>query len=169
MKPVYLFLLFAVAASLIASCKKDDVTDHSNVQRPDFAYNVKAATLLDLVNEARTKGCKCGETNMPAVPALTWNDQLGQAAFGHSEDMKQKGYFSHDAPDGSTFVDRIKAVGYIPVAAAENIASGQTTEQQVMNSWLKSEGHCRNIMNARLKEMGAGRSGNYWTQVFGAK
>lgn len=163
------FVMIVLLTTLFVSCKKNDVTDPSNAQRPDFAYNVKAAVLLDLVNEARTKGCKCGETSMPAVPALTWNDQLGQAAFGHSEDMKQKGYFSHDGSDGSSFVGRIKATGYTPSTAAENIALGQTTEEQVMTSWLHSEGHCRNIMNAQIKEMGAGRSGNYWTQVFGAK
>jgi uncharacterized protein YkwD len=51
----------------------------------------------------------------------------------------------------------------------ENIANGYGTEQAVMTAWLASEGHCKNIMNASFKEIGAGREGNYWTQVFGAK
>lgn len=168
MKSVYSFLLLAFVVFMI-SCKKEDVTEGSAGQRPDLAYNVKAAELLDLVNEVRAKGCKCGPTNMPPVSPLTWNDKLGQAAFGHSDDMKEKDYFDHEGLDGSTFVDRIRATGYEPASAAENIAWGQTTEQQVMNSWLNSEGHCRNIMQSSFKEMGAGRSDNYWTQLFGSQ
>lgn len=169
MKPVHTLLFFAFLSSFVVSCKKEDVTENPGGQKPDFAYNVQAATLLDLVNEARTKGCKCGTTDMPAVPALSWNDQLGQAAFGHSEDMKENNYFSHDGSDGSKVSDRVTAKGYTWTAVGENIASGQATEQEVMNSWLKSEKHCKNIMSTYFKEMGAGRSGNYWTQVFGSK
>jgi len=51
----------------------------------------------------------------------------------------------------------------------ENIAFGQTTEAQVFNDWIASESHCKNIMTASFKEMGAARADNYWTQVFGAK
>ena len=47
----------------------------------------------------------------------------------------------------------------------ENIANGYASEQSVMNGWLGSEGHCKNIMNGSFKEMGAGREGNYWTQI----
>lgn len=156
--------------SFIVSCKKDNVnTGDPSGQRPDFAYNVKAGTLLDLVNEARAKGCNCGETAMPAVPALTWNDQLGQAAFGHSEDMKENVFFDHDGSDGSRVSTRVSAVGYTWTAVGENIASGQITEQEVMTSWLMSKEHCKNIMSPLFKEMGAGRAGNYWTQVLGSK
>jgi uncharacterized protein YkwD len=51
----------------------------------------------------------------------------------------------------------------------ENIANGYGTEQAVMTAWLASEGHCKNIMSSSFKEIGAGREGNYWTQVFGIK
>lgn len=163
-------LLFFVCLGGIVSCKKDNVNAGDPAgQRPDFAYNVKAGTLLDLVNEVRTKGCNCSGTNMPAVPALTWNDQLGQAAFGHSEDMKENNFFDHDGSDGSKVSTRVSAVGYTWTAVGENIASGQITEQEVMTSWLLSELHCKNIMSALFKEMGVGRSGNYWTQVLGSK
>jgi uncharacterized protein YkwD len=36
-----------------------------------------------------------------------------------------------------------------------------------MNGWLGSEGHCKNIMSANLKEVGVAREGNYWTEDFG--
>ncbi|MGN6492124.1 MAG: CAP domain-containing protein [Agriterribacter sp.] len=168
MKIKYAFLFFVCLGGIV-SCKKDNVNADTTGQRPDFAYNVKAGTLLDLVNEVRTKGCNCGGTSMPAVPALTWNDQLGQAAFEHSEDMKENNFFDHDGSDGSNVSIRVSDVGYTWTAVGENIASGQITEQEVMTSWLLSELHCKNIMSTLFKEMGAGRSGNYWTQVLGSK
>ncbi|HTN05787.1 CAP domain-containing protein [Agriterribacter sp.] len=157
------------------SCAKEKVaTDQtketaSGTQKPDVAYNVNAGIILDLANEVRAKGCTCGATVMPAVPVLVWNDLLAKAAYNHSNDMQMNNYFSHTSGENTTAGDRIKAVGYNWRAYGENIAMGQTTEQIVLNSWLNSEGHCKNIMNKNFKEMGIGRSGNYWTQVFAAK
>lgn len=158
------------------SCKKSGTPDEGShaelpteVQKPDFVYNVKAGTLLDMVNQVRTNGCNCGNTFMPPVAALVWNDKLARAAYRHSEDMKSNNFFSHTGSDNSSVGERTTLEGYIWSSVGENIAWGQTTEQLVINSWLKSEMHCKNIMNKNFKEMGAGRSDNYWTQVFGVK
>lgn len=45
---------------------------------------------------------------------------------------------------------------------------GQQNEEEVMKSWLKSPGHCANIMNPDVTEVGVARSGTYWTQLFAA-
>jgi uncharacterized protein YkwD len=81
--------------------------------------------------------------------------------------MSTKNYFSHTSQDGRTMADRINAQSYTWSSLGENIALGQTTEKQVMESWINSPGHCKNIMNARFKEVGFGRDKNYWTQNFG--
>lgn len=172
MKTHLQFFIPVILVLFFFSCKKDDVSAGNNpgeVQKPDFAYGVKAADILDMVNEVRRAGCNCGATYMPPVAELTWNDLLGKAAYGHSEDMKVNNYFDHKGSDNSKPGDRIKAAGYSWITYGENIASGQPTERVVMNSWLKSELHCKNIMNAGFKEMGVGRIDNYWTQVFAAK
>ncbi|MBN8859082.1 MAG: CAP domain-containing protein [Sphingobacteriales bacterium] len=168
--PAFVIVLF------FSSCKKADMpvdqpktTPAAEVQKPDLAYNVKAGTLLDMVNQVRASGCNCGSDYMPPVTALTWNDTLALAAYQHSEDMKTNNDFSHTGSDGSDVRGRITSKGYIWSICGENIAWGQTSEQLVMNSWLKSERHCKNIMNKNFKEMGAGRADDYWTQVFGAK
>ena len=101
--------------------------------------------------------------------AVTWNDKLAKAAYDHSVDMKLNDYFSHTGLNGSNPGQRITAAGYIWKTYGENIANGYASEQAVMNGWLGSEGHCKNIMNGSFKEMGAGREGNYWTQIFGAR
>ena len=169
------FLWSLIFTCTFFSCTKDDIVADkpdeipSGGQKPGIAYNVNTAIILGLVNEVRVKGCTCGATAMPAVSALAWNDVLAKAAYDHSDDMKVNNYFSHTSGGNTTAGDRIKAAGYNWRTYGENIAMGQTTEQIVMNSWLESEGHCKNIMNKNFKDIGVGRSGNYWTQVFGAK
>jgi len=159
---------------LFFSCKKTDVVvDSSNTNENNNtnnnAYNVNKATLLQLVNDVRSKGCTCGTTVMPAVGTVVWNDQLAKAAYDHSVDMNTQDYFSHTGLDGSSPGQRITAAGYHWSSYGENIAEGYLTEQIVMNAWLGSEGHCKNIMDGGFKDMGVGREGNYWTQDFGSK
>jgi len=161
-----------LVSTLFFSCKKTDVVvDNSNANNNNngTVYNVNKATLLQLVNDIRKKGCTCGATVMPAVSAVIWNDQLAKAAYDHSVDMNTQDYFSHTGLDGSSPGQRITAAGYSWTSYGENIAEGYSTEQIVMNAWLGSEGHCKNIMNVGFKDMGVGRDGNYWTQDFGSK
>jgi uncharacterized protein YkwD len=134
-----------------------------------FTTFINKITILKLVNEARKKGCQCGNTYYSPAPALTWNEQLEQAAAVHSNDMFNKKYFSHTAPDGSKAGERIKRTGYHWLAYGENIGMGFKNEQEMVEGWLKSPGHCKNIMNKDYKEMGAARAGSYWTQTFGAR
>ena len=130
---------------------------------------VNKSLLLQLVNDVRKKGCKCGDTYYYPTTPLTWNTQLETAAYNHSKDMYQKKYFSHRAPDGSNGGVRIDRVGYQWKAFAENIAAGYATEKAVVEGWIKSPGHCKNIMGKAYKEMGVARMGNYWTQEFATK
>lgn len=125
--------------------------------------------LLQLINEVRRKGCQCGDTWYPAAPAITWSSQLEQAALVHSNDMYANNYFSHAAQDGSKAGDRIDAAGYHWRTYGENIALGYRNERDVVQGWLQSPGHCKNIMNKAYKEMGVSRVADYWTQVFATK
>lgn len=125
--------------------------------------------LLQLVNETRRKGCKCGDVYFPPASPIGWNSQLEQAALVHSNDMYANNYFSHAAQDGSKAGDRIDDTGYRWRTYGENIALGYRSEREVINGWILSPGHCKNIMNKSYKEMGVARVGDYWTQVFATK
>ncbi len=151
-------LIFFLGAFLAVSCEKDDDKPYSG----DFSQD----EILRLVNEARQSGYTCGGVKMPAVEPVTWSDKLAKAAYDHSEDMVAQDYFSHTSKDGRSPADRIRAVDYEFTTWGENIANGYPSEEAVIKGWLKSPGHCKNIMNASIKEMGVGRSNNYWTQVF---
>ncbi|MCG7983278.1 MAG: CAP domain-containing protein [Candidatus Thiodiazotropha lotti] len=129
--------------------------------------------MLTLVNNARAVSQDCGGTNYGAVDALAWHCQLETAAQNHSTSMADNDYFSHTGLDDSSPGDRITAAGYIWRAYAENIAAGYNDEEAVMTAWLESPGHCANIMNTSVTEMGAGVAENpsaryriYWTQNF---
>ncbi|TSC98643.1 MAG: SCP-like extracellular, partial [Candidatus Peregrinibacteria bacterium Greene1014_49] len=49
----------------------------------------------------------------------------------------------------------------------ENIAKGQLTPTQVMDDWMKSENHRRNILNGAFDEIGIGIFSDVWVQEFG--
>jgi uncharacterized protein YkwD len=174
-------LYLALCASIcFISCKKNSAEINPATKTADTTTtppvsnkvntNIDNTAMLKLINDTRAAGCTCGTTVMPPVAPLTWNDILASAALSHSQDMNTTGQFSHNSSDRTSFSARITAAGYTNWSAlGENIAYGQTTEQQVFDGWIQSEGHCKNIMNSSFKEMGAARSGIYWTQDFGAK
>ena len=163
-------LIFITLSFLVYSCQKEDISSKPETgSGADVVFNLNKTTMLQLVNDVRKSGCTCGTTAMPPVSILTWNDQLAKAAYDHAQDMNQNNYFSHTALNGSTAGQRITAAGYQWRSYGENLAKGYTSEQAVMVGWLGSEGHCRNIMGASFREMGAGREGNYWAQEFGSR
>ena len=130
---------------------------------------VNKSLMLQLVNEVRKNGCQCGDTYYYPVPEVTWNTQLELAASHHSSNMYLKNFFSHIAPDGTKGGARIERAGYNWKAYGENIATGYTNEREVIKGWIKSPGHCKNLMNKVYKEMGVARVGKYWTQEFGVR
>jgi uncharacterized protein YkwD len=166
-------LIPLIAAVLWSSCSKEDSEAVPGlVENPTISNlpaTVNKSQLLQLVNEVRQKGCQCGDTYYYPATKVTWNTQLELAAYNHSSDMYRNKYFSHTAPDGSNGGVRIDRVGYDWMAYGENIGTGYTSEHEVVDAWVKSPGHCKNIMNKAYKEMGVARVGNYWTQEFAAR
>lgn len=167
-KALYVLIGLSLA---ISSCDKEGTP----LESPKTANNPESITvttnldnnlLLKLVNDRRVAGCNCGITAMPPVPALIWNNLLAAAASVHSKDMSTNNFFAHQSSNGNTTANRVDATGYKWITIAENIANGHTNEQAVVDAWIASEGHCKNIMSASIKEMGAAKEGRYWTQVF---
>jgi len=133
--------------------------------------NAYEADVFRLTNKARGSARTCGSKRMAKVPALTWNTVLAAAARGHSSDMAAHDFFSHDSSDGTSFSTRITHAGYAWRSVGENIAAVYPTAATVVAGWLKSPGHCVNIMSADVTELGVGfvaggHYGTYWTQDF---
>ncbi|SMB91032.1 CAP domain-containing protein [Deinococcus hopiensis] len=131
--------------------------------------------VLRLTNRARARGWNCTtlKEGGPARAPLTRDSKLEVAALAQSAGMALNDYFDHlSAVDGSTPAARVEAAGVRAEASGENIAAGQATPDEVVRAWLRSPGHCRNIMGD-FSHMGVSYVGrpytkytHYWTQVF---
>nr|WP_281201115.1 CAP domain-containing protein [Orenia metallireducens] len=99
------------------------------------------------------------------------NSQVSNIARRKSEDMRDKKYFSHQSPTYGSPFEMLNQFGVEFTAAGENIAKGQQTAAAVMNSWMNSPGHRKNILSEKFTEIGVGLAKDangttYWTQMF---
>lgn len=135
-----------------------------NIPNIDNVKNVEEE-VLTLVNQERSK---------IGLKPLQMDWELARVARMKSQDMAQKNYFSHTSPTYGSPFDMMKQFGINFRTAGENIASGQQTPKEVMESWMNSQGHRENILKPDYTHLGVGyyRGGSYghmWTQMFIAK
>ena len=88
--------------------------------------------------------------------ALRFSQELSQAAMRHACDMSINGFFGHNGTDGSDPFNRVRAVGYGPCLAAENLAWGYPRSEQIISGWMNSSGHRSNMLHPRASEVGIG-------------
>ncbi len=102
--------------------------------------------------------------------ALQMDNELSKVAKLKSQDIQSKGYFDHNSPTYGSPFDMMKQFGISYRSAGENIAKGQRTPEQVVNAWMNSEGHRKNILGS-FTHIGIGYldNGNVWTQLFISK
>ena len=160
-------LIFMVMMGYSNKMPQKALDNQNPVKISDSNFISEKAIMLSLINKYRKEGCKCGSTFMPAVDTLIWNSKLELAAQKHSKDMFDHKYFDHINKQRIGPKDRITKEDYIWSTCGENIAMGQTSVEEVMKTWILSEGHCKNLMNKSFKEVGSGRTGNIWVQNFG--
>ena len=125
------------------------------------------AGILERVNAVRRR---------ERLKPLSQDHLLDQAAQDHAEDMLARSYFEHRSPEGTTVRERSRAARYYWAVIGENIAEGQTSLDEVMETWMNSPGHRKNILSPNFTELGVGLAlgrggdGEYravWVQNFG--
>ncbi|MBO5469200.1 MAG: fibronectin type III domain-containing protein [Lachnospiraceae bacterium] len=123
----------------------------SGTARYDYAYQV-----LNKVN---------AERKAAGVSELTMDEDLLSAAMLRAVETVVS--FDHIRPNGTRcFTASSKMYG-------ENIASGFGTPTEVMQAWMSSDGHKKNILNSSFQSIGVGCIVNaktkrvYWVQCFG--
>ena len=119
-----------------------------------------ANDILHYVNEYRHK---------KGLPTLTMNAVISAQAQQHSENMAaHKTAFGHNGFDAR--MSRISSQLGRANATAENVAMGGMGAKQVVNMWLTSPGHRRNIEGPyNLTGIGIASDGKgnlYFTQIF---
>lgn len=140
------------------------VLSAQSTSKTSFTYEVIKQT--NAIREAR------------GLPRLALNTQLSQAAQTYAENMATQDFFSHTGADGSTWQQRIRAQGYSFSDAAENLAIGHSSPTRVVDGWMGSPGHRRNMLAYQVQEIGVGyfylsrdsgkiRSNHYWAESFG--
>lgn len=99
---------------------------------------------------------------------LQIDPRLVKVARMKSIDMRKKNYFSHTSPTYGSPFTMIADHRISFSVAAENIAVGHVSPEQVVKGWMNSPGHRRNILNQMITHIGVGfeRAGNHWTQLF---
>jgi uncharacterized protein YkwD len=120
---------------------------------------------FDMINAVRVKN---------RLPPLAWDGDLCRAARAHSENMGRRNFFDHEAPDGTSLLDRINAIGITWRSIGENIAynQGQVDPVRVaVEQWVQSPQHLSNILRAKYTHtaVGVARMADgrvYLTQIF---
>ena len=115
--------------------------------------------VLKLTNAERQKA---------GLSPLQSDSKLMDSARAKSKDMSANRYFSHTSPTYGSPFDQMKSFGVSYRSAAENIAQGQRSAEEVVKAWMESPGHRQNILGANFTHIGIGydANGNYWTQQF---
>ena len=95
---------------------------------------------------------------------------LTEAARSHARDMAEHQKLGHEGSDGSTVSKRVKQRGYRYQEVGENVATGETADQ-VMQLWLDSPPHRKNVLEKEFTEIGVGMAPDtegqgYWCVVF---
>lgn len=99
------------------------------------------------------------------LPLLTADPILTDVSRQHSMDMLRRRFFSHHTPEGLSPTDRLPpAYGSRISRSGENIWTGsgyypfapQALARMIMNAWISSPGHCRNILTPGFTHLGVG-------------
>jgi uncharacterized protein YkwD len=153
-----LFLMVCIACSsktgvASASTATVAVTD-------DEDYEKLQQDILSLINTYRKKKGK---------PPLASNDDIAREAAKHSTGMAKGSVpFGHTGFNerSSRLLKKISGMN----ASAENVAYGYESAEEVVNGWINSAGHRKNIEgNYNLTGIGIAKAKNgqiYYTQIF---
>ncbi|OPJ57392.1 CAP domain-containing protein [Clostridium oryzae] len=151
------------------------VAANPSISNPAIIYvgqRIKVPTMTDVKSqESEVLRLVNAERARAGVKPLTMNWQLERVARYKCQDMINKNYFSHTSPTYGSPFTMMQNFGIQFSAAGENIAKGQRSPAEVMNSWMNSPGHRSNILSGTYTQIGVGlakdSSGtSYWTQMF---
>ncbi|MDP3899523.1 MAG: CAP domain-containing protein [bacterium] len=113
---------------------------------PDILAEQKAE-VARLVDELRVEQGK---------QPLSVNAYLENSAQGRTNDMLQNSYFSHYGPNGHDLAYFLEKSNYRYEMAGENLAMGFSSAKTVVQAWVKSPLHYKNMIDPDFIEAGIG-------------
>lgn len=153
-------ILLALSAVLVLSLCIGGAQAHSLPAELGSICTAEEWEMLCLINEQRLE--------QELVPYSIFPDLQAAA---HVRTRELISLYSHTRPNEQPWHTAITEAGMGYRAAAENIAAGQGTPAAVVTSWLNSEGHRSNILDARFLHAGMGYAaggflGTSWGNLF---
>lgn len=145
------------------------LSEFTRVSAPLADLDEVRAKALARVNEARRSAGR---------PPVTPNPALDEAAQRYAELMLRGGFYAHVSREGGSPRSRAEAAGYTPFTfLGENIAQGLFGPEEVVERWLGSRDHRRNILAEGAAETGLGVAFGdtpdgfrvLWVQLFGSR
>lgn len=113
-----------------------------------------AAETLKSINAYRAAGATCGTQRMEPVGPLAWNARLERTADLHAQEMASRRTMTHSGADGSSVGQRMQRQGYEWMVAGENVSAGYKSVPEALAGWMRSPGHCSNMMSPDFREVG---------------
>jgi uncharacterized protein YkwD len=129
--------------------------------------------VLQQLNAYRAQPQVCGQQPFAAAGPLRWEPRLAQVAQAHAAELAQGDQLNHLALNGRNLRERLRANGYLAFRIGENLAAGQESLDEVLQTWVASAKHCENLMQAEFRDValacasGAGKYGRYWVLDLG--
>lgn len=108
----------------------------------------QAISTVDLLADTNIERAKAD------LPPLQTDDRLTQAAYLKAQDMLDKQYWAHQAPDGTTPWYWFGRTGYNYAYAGENLAKNFATAKAATVAWMASPAHRENIMDTQYTNVG---------------
>ncbi|MEM6311476.1 MAG: CAP domain-containing protein [Pseudomonadota bacterium] len=158
--------IFLICASILAACSEPVYVAPEKPTTQKTALTVASATPPNDLNRRAAQAINALRAENRRVP-LVYSAQLNRAARMHAADMNRRQVMSHTGRDGSTPANRATRAGYRWCRIAENVAFGQPDLATVLQAWVKSPGHRRNMLDLTVSEFGIAKVGAYWTLVLG--
>lgn len=109
--------------------------------------SISSQAIIEKINPARVNYGKL---------ELKISEKLSRAAELKAQDMVSRNYFSHKDPLGQEPWVWLDKVGYNYISAGENLAIDINDPSVLLNAWLSSPGHAKNILNSKFTDMGVG-------------
>lgn len=119
----------------------------TNFEKQAAASSFNTDTILELIN---------GERKKAKLEPLKLDPKLITAANKKAEDMSVKIYFDHYSPAGKRGLSFITDTGFSSKIAAENLAVLFSDSQELVDSWMNSPTHKKNILNPDFEFTGIG-------------
>ena len=140
---------------------RDLVEFLSTIKGDDGPLSEVERELIDYTNKEREK------LKLPPLKADPVLMRLAREQNAHMARLNQLG---HEL-EGETFSNRMKATGYIAMAAGENCAEGAASPKEAVADWMTSEFHKSNILSDKYTHIGVAQGKSkegktYSTQVF---